>query len=44
MLEINQVDEAFSLIKDEKDPPLEIYLIKARVLAVKGNHFEAAAA
>ena len=41
MLEINQVDEAFSLIKDEKDPPLEIYLIKARVLAAKGNHFEA---
>ena len=41
MLEIHQFDEALILVRDEKEPPLEIYLIKAKVLAGKGNHMEA---
>ena len=41
LLEIGQANEALSLIQFEKNPPLEVYLIKARLLALKGNHLEA---
>ena len=41
LLQTDRVDAAFSLVKDEKKQTLEIYLIKAKVLAAKGCHLEA---
>ena len=42
LLEIDQVDEALQLVETEANISLEAYLIKARVLAAKGNHLGAA--